>query len=231
MAGTWIFLPLGGGGGGSAYFGDPVASVAALPAFGEIGEIRYVIDENNFYVYDGATWSIAGDFEYPITAGTTSQYWRGDKSWQDLTTDVLITSDGTSAAGSNELGEVISSVDPVALTSVGIGLTGEWGSAASLVVPAGTWALGGSAYVTQGTANLSELVQAAITTSVAPASVLRSETSSRAFLTTGNFEYSMELPTRVFNFAEATPVYINTKFTYDSGTPEHAGFITGWRIR
>ena len=70
MSGTWIWLPPSGG--SSLYFGDPVANVAALPASGLTGEVRYVIDENAFYVWDGLAWaavSIAAVID--INTGTT----------------------------------------------------------------------------------------------------------------------------------------------------------------
>lgn len=257
MAGTWIFLPPeggGGGGGGSAFYGDPVANASLLPASGSVGEIRYAILENQFYSWTGAAWTLAPNLlaiaaststdgyltsvdwntfdgkEPPITAGTTSQYWRGDKSWQDLTTDAIITSDGSAASASQKLGESIQSAEPSALSSVGAGATGVWGEAASVLVPAGRWAIGGVAYVQQGTANLSNIVQAGLSLEAAPASVPRSATASTAALITGDFEQSLVIVPRTYNFAAPTTIYINTKFIYDSGTPLHAGFITGWRI-
>lgn len=37
---------------------------------------------------NGQTGAVTLSFEAPITAGTTSQFWRGDKTWQDLFTQV-----------------------------------------------------------------------------------------------------------------------------------------------
>jgi hypothetical protein len=39
--------------------------------------------------YSLSTHDHSGTYEPTITAGTTSQYWRGDKSWQNLTTGVV----------------------------------------------------------------------------------------------------------------------------------------------
>lgn len=45
------------GGGGSDYFGDAVANVAALPPAGAVvGEVRLVLDVDAFYEWNGATW-------------------------------------------------------------------------------------------------------------------------------------------------------------------------------
>lgn len=52
---SYIYPPSGGS--GSPYFGDAVASIAALPPSGVvIGEIRLVLDENALYEWNGAAW-------------------------------------------------------------------------------------------------------------------------------------------------------------------------------
>ena len=85
-----------------------VANYAALPTSGEIGKIYITLDNNKIFRWSGsvyieiaanqAIWGgITGNLgdqtdlqnalntkEPTITAGTTSQYWRGDKSWQTL---------------------------------------------------------------------------------------------------------------------------------------------------
>jgi len=304
MAGTWIFLPLsGGGGGGGGYYDPPVEDYESLPAIATPNEIRYVIAENAFYSFNSGIWIKAGNFEEPIAPGTETQYWRGDKTWQEitfeqaidpgtetqywrgdktwqeitfeqeiepgtetqywrgdktwqeitfeqeiepgeetqywrgdktwqnLTTDVLITSDGSSLAASQKLGEVIASSEPTSLSSAGLGDTGIWGEAVSVLVPRGTWAISATAYVTQNDANLSNLVQAGLSTQSSPTAIERSMTASAAFLVTGDYEYSLSIGPKIFLFEEDTTVYLNTKFIYDSGTPFHGGFISGWRIR
>lgn len=252
---SWIFLPPGGGGGGgSAFYGDPVPDASQLPATGSLGEIRYAILENQLYSWDGSAWIVTPEFlndaadathdgylkavdwvtfnakEPAISAGTSDQYWRGDKTWQTLNTDAILTSDGSAASGASKLGEEISSSEPSSLSTVGIGATGVWGAAASVSVGIGRWAIGGMAYVKQNDANLTDIIQAGISIEAAPASLNRSQTASTSFLLTGDFEHSLAIAPRVFTFASPTTVYINTKFLYDSGTPNHAGFITGWRI-
>lgn len=44
------------GGGSSAYYGDPVADVASLPASGTNGELRLVLDVDDIYEWNGASW-------------------------------------------------------------------------------------------------------------------------------------------------------------------------------
>jgi hypothetical protein len=85
-----------------------VANYAALPTTGETGKIYLTLDNNKIYRWSGsiyieiaaenAVWGqIVGTLsnqtdlqnalnakEDDIAAGTTAQYWRGDKSWQTL---------------------------------------------------------------------------------------------------------------------------------------------------
>ena len=278
MAGTWIFLPPSGG-GGSTFYGDPVADQSLLPAVGILGEIRFAILENQFFSWDGLAWVKAPDDvinaravnttvplsgggalssdltlsilqagsaqdgylssadwttfnskQGDIAGGTTSQYYRGDKTFVDLTTDALLTSDGSAAPASTKLGESIASTEPATLVNTGVGATGAWGDAASVVVPAGRWAIGGTVYVRQGTANLSDTIYGGISTASSPASLPRSSTAAISNLITGDFEMSLSLAARAFTFAAPTTVFLHSKFTYDSGAPLHAGAIVGWRI-
>ena len=90
-----------------------VANYAALPATGETGKIYITLDTNYIYRWTGSTYveikdssavwgAITGTLssqtdlqsalnakEPTITAGTTAQYWRGDKSWQTLNTTAV----------------------------------------------------------------------------------------------------------------------------------------------
>lgn len=61
MAGTFIYLPPGGG-GESPYWGQAVATAASLPALGETpGEVVAVIDTVSLYMWDGSAWQLIVD--------------------------------------------------------------------------------------------------------------------------------------------------------------------------
>lgn len=71
-----------------------IASAAAANGLKQ-GELYHVTDENRVDVGTGtgassalATKSEVDGKEPAISAGTTAQYWRGDKSWRDFFTDV-----------------------------------------------------------------------------------------------------------------------------------------------
>ena len=90
-----------------------VANYASLPTTGEVGKIYITLDTNFIYRWTGSTYveikdssavwgAITGTLsnqidlqnalnakEPTIVAGTTLQYWRGDKSWQTLNTTIV----------------------------------------------------------------------------------------------------------------------------------------------
>lgn len=61
MAGTYINLPVsGGGGGGSTYWQDAVANFASLPTGTYDGEVRMTLDSRQLYYWDagGSSWEL-----------------------------------------------------------------------------------------------------------------------------------------------------------------------------
>lgn len=86
--------PSGGGGGGTGAFADLTGSpydnanlTTALNAKADAGSLTsYLLSSTAASTYatqSSVTSALAGK-EPTITAGTTAQYWRGDKSWQPL---------------------------------------------------------------------------------------------------------------------------------------------------
>ncbi|WP_298187841.1 hypothetical protein [uncultured Pseudomonas sp.] len=68
------------------------ATAAAVPAAGQLslGELAINTADGKVYLKksDGSVVLLGADKEGAIAAGTTAQYWRGDKTWQDLPTAV-----------------------------------------------------------------------------------------------------------------------------------------------
>lgn len=61
MAGTFIYLPPGGG-GESPYWGAAVSTAASLPVSGQTpGEVVAVIDTVSLYMWDGSAWQLIVD--------------------------------------------------------------------------------------------------------------------------------------------------------------------------
>ncbi len=69
MAGTYISLPPSSG--SSAFWGDAVANLAALPATGTIGEVRLTIDTRILYEWNGAAW-VALSVATPVAGPASS---------------------------------------------------------------------------------------------------------------------------------------------------------------
>lgn len=66
-----------------------IQNLATLPA-GAKGKIAFDTSVNRLAVHNGTAWNT---LEWFIEAGTTSQYYRGDKTWQTLNTDAVVEGD------------------------------------------------------------------------------------------------------------------------------------------
>jgi len=72
----------GTGGGGSDYYSDPVANVAALPVAGDFtGEVRLVLDVDLFYEWNGSAWQLLA-YERTSQKGVANGYASLDASGQ-----------------------------------------------------------------------------------------------------------------------------------------------------
>lgn len=128
------YWPAQGSASGSPYWGDAVANVAALPATGTAaGEIRYVIDVDTLYLWNGAAWGAIVLTELPVNlasqvTGVLPEANGGTGSatgFSDLSTDVAgkepafavlpIAKGGTgSATGFSDLSTTVAGKVPLA---------------------------------------------------------------------------------------------------------------------
>jgi len=305
MAGTYLGLGVGEGGGGSAYFGDPVANFAALPGSDTTGIFRIALDTGSSYWFDGATWQLTrsgvnvtqhtdtdsidmtvtngvvssdlkistdaatasflkatttvksgggaglhveipyadtdtvgvltdtdwdtfNDKEPAIAAGTVNQYYRGDKSFvvHDINSIVPIV-DG-SAPTTGEINEVLTATQ-AANTATGIGATGTWGNATSLSITAGRWIVRGVAGLSEQTANLSDALSCAISDSATGVGLDEFDSTVVPCLISSTSDAILPTPAVFVNISGTTTYYLNTKFVYDAGAPQHRGKL--WAVR
>jgi len=308
MAGTHISLGGGGdgSGGGSIYYGDPVANFAALPGTAQVGEHRLTLDTGSTYWWDGASWQLTrsgvnqtqhsdtdsidmtvtngvvssdlkisadaatasflkatttiksganaglhvelpyadtdtigvltdtdwdtfNNKEPAIAAGTVDQYYRGDKSFvtHDIAS-IVATTDG-SAPAVGKINESLSATQATN-TATGIGATGTWGAATSVSLTAGRWIVRGVAGLSEQTANLSDSLQCGISDSATGAGISEFNTTVMPCLISGSSDMLIPTPAVFVNISSTTTYYLNTKFTYDAGTPQHRGKIEAIRI-
>lgn len=127
----------------------------------------------------------------------------------------------------NEIGYIESSTVS-SLTATGIGATGAWGSVTSVTIPAGVWMLQGIAQVFENDAPLTSVIKVGISSSASGAGIGTFDQTIIAPQLTGA-PIQQLTPLVKVNITGSSTYYLNTYFTYASGSPQHAGII--WAIR
>lgn len=177
-----------------------------------------------------ADWSTFNSKEPAITAGTTSQYWRGDKTFQTLEVAALVpVTDGSSAA-SGKIGEILTA-SQATNTTTGVGATGAFGAITSLAVTAGVWELSGTAAFNENGAVLTTALEAAISDSATGLTVSDFDRVVLPNLISSTSDALSPVPTMVVSVNAPTTYYLNSKFYYTAGTPRHRGRLVARRIR
>lgn len=177
-------------------------------------------------VLTSTDWTTFNNKEPAITAGTTGQYWRGDKTFQNLNIAALTALTAAPAVGA--INEVLTA-EQTTNTTTGIGLTGVFGNVTSISLPAGRYAIFGVAGLNENGAVLTDFVQVAISDSTNGTGLTEFDTAQLPYLTVGS-DPILTTPTRYIRPTVTTTYYLNTKFNYTSGTPRHRGRITAIRI-
>ena len=152
-----------------------------------------------------------------------------DTDWDTFNDGVTPITDG-STPGAGEIGETSNSEQ--ALTTTGIGATTVYGSATSITLAAGIWEISGQVLANDNAANLSGAIVAGIGTSSGGAGLTDFNTIQIPFAsTTSSVTRAFTLLPLVVSIGASTTYYLNTKFTYDSGTPQHGGRLQARRVR
>ena len=166
--------------------------------------------------------------EPTIAAGTTSQYWRGDKTFQTLNTDALVPfAGGTHTAGL--IGALISS-SVTAATTTGVAATGTYGNVTSISLPAGQYLLTGVAGFSQNGANLTTSLSCGFSSSTDGSALGTLDPATYNALISSTSDLVAPVPTLIVAPTTTTTYYLNTRFYYTSGTPQHYGRIIATRI-
>jgi hypothetical protein len=308
MSGTYIGI--GGGasssGGGSAYYVDPVANFAALPAGVPTGTVGLTTDTGIVYWYDGAAWepidtelasvavndtdsvnhtvtggvltsdlrlsataATAGFFkatstiksggspglhveieeasgsqtgvlkyadwttfnnkEPAVTATTAADYYRGDKSFQALNIHALTAFTNGSSASAGQINEILTGTQATN-TATGVGADGAWGSVASVSLTAGRWAVQGVAGFSENGAVLEDFLSAGISDSATGVGISEFDTVQINALISSTADAIGVTPMVYISIGSTTTYYLNTKFNYSAGSPQHRGRIRAIRI-
>ena len=132
-----------------------------------------------------------------------------------------------SNAGVGQVGE-LTSANTAALTIVGIGASGAWGSATSLLLQPGVWEIFGNANFAENTAVMTDFISVGVSDSATAATIGPFDFTQYTPWLVGQPLYVLT-PIKRVSIAVPTTYYLNTKFNYSSGTPQHAGII--WAMR
>jgi len=258
MSGTYLQIPPGGGGGGGTITGvldtdsidltvtgsDLTAdlNLSADPADAGFFKATASIETDGLLVQaeeaaagqtgflTGTDWSTFNAKEPAISAGTTSQYWRGDKSFQTLDVAALLATVAGTAAGSGQVGEVLTATQATN-TTTGVGATGVYGAATSIALTAGAYYVTGTAGFNENGAVLEAGLQAGISASATGVGLSEFDTALTPALISSTSDTLLATPGVFVDIAAPTTYYLNTKFTYSAGSPRHRGRIKAWRIR
>lgn len=176
-----------------------------------------------------ADWSTFNSKEPAISAGTTTQYWRGDKTFQTLNIAAILAVTDGSAAAASVIGQLLTATQASNTTS-NVGSTGTWGYAISLSITAGRWLVWGVAGFNENSSVLTTSFAAGISASTTASGISEFDTVLTPFQISGASDALLTTPHVAVNISGTTTYYLNTQFFYTSGTPQHRGKITALRI-
>lgn len=181
-------------------------------------------------VISATDWNTFNNKQAPITAGTTADYWRGDKTFQLLQMSALTAVTAGTPAATGKIGEVLRETQ-ASNTTTGVGLTGDYGSVISIDLDPGSYYLMGVAGFSENGAVLTTGLQVGISDDAAGAGISEFDTSLFPGILSSTSDLLLATPGVFIDISAPTTYYLNTKFYYTSGSPEHRGQITAWRIR
>lgn len=205
-----------------ALVSDVSGKVAAAAAT-TLTEIGYV---------NGVTSAIQTQFtgkEPTITAGVYTQYWRGDKVFQTLNAAALVANVSGAAQSASAIGEILSATQ-AGSTATGVGSTGTWGNVTSVTLSAGSWLVWGIVGFKENGAVLTDFLACGISASSSGSGMSEFDTSVFPGMISSGSDLIMRTPSVPINVSGTTDYYLNTKFTYSSGSPQHRGKIVALRI-
>ncbi len=178
---------------------------------------------------DSADWTTFSNKEPAISSGSTSQFWRGDKSFQTLDMAALtVRVDGNIPVSG--IGQVIQAQQG-SFTDTGVGSSDSYGSVISVSVPAGIWMLHGTVAIEENGAVLVNNFMAGISDSATGSGIGSFDTIRTPFIVASSGEViQLSVPQKLISVSTTTTYYLNSKFVYTSGSPRHKGEIWGVRI-
>lgn len=176
-----------------------------------------------------ANFTTFNNKEPSVTAATTGDYYRGDKTFQPLNVTAIAAYTDGSSAGAGKINELLTATQATN-TATGIGATTTWGSATSVSLTAGRWLIWGSAGLNENGATLTDSIAVGISSSAAGVGISEFDTSAQNALISSTADAILATPMKIVSISSTTSYHLNTKFNYTSGAPRHRGKISAVRI-
>ena len=167
--------------------------------------------------------------EPTISAGSAGTYWTGSKSFAALNVEAISAIVDGSSSGDGEINELLTATQG-SVTATGVAATGTYGAATSVSVTAGRWLAWGIVQFNENGSALTAGLQAGISSSATGVGISVLETVLLNGLISSTSDAIAQVPARVISLSGTATFYLNTKFTYDSGSPRHAGTLNFLRI-
>ncbi len=180
-------------------------------------------------VLTSANWTTFNNKEPAVTATTAADYYRGDKSFQALNVAALTAIVSGAAAATGKIGEILTGTQ-AADTSTGVGATGAWGSVTSVALTAGSWEITGAVGFKENGATLTDFIACGISDSATGVGINEFDTNMAPNLFTGS-DTILRLSGIYVDIAAPATYYLNSKFNYSLGGPQHRGRIKARRLR
>lgn len=206
-----------------------VASEAAQTALtAQVGDVAVRTDQSKSYILVTEPASTFANWQELLSPTDSVTSVNGQTGVVVLSIANLQAIVNGSSASAGQINEVLSGTQ-AANTTTGVGASGAWGSATSVSLTAGRWAITGTAGFNENGAVLTDFMSVGISASATGVGISEFDTASNPHLISGS-DLLLGTPTVLVSIASTTTYYLNTKFNYTSGTPQHRGRIQALRI-
>lgn len=199
-------------GAGAFSWRDPVLN-ADLATLAGLNHVRLVSDTGELRYYNGSSWELVG-----AAPG-------GSIEITDLAAEVA-----GQAAAVGEIGEILTASQGAA-TATNRATTGVWGYATSIALTAGAWEIDGVVGFSENGALLTTSVSAGISNTADGSGLATFDFLQHNSQIGSSSDLIIPLPKILINIAAGDTYYLNTRFYFSSGSPEHYGKIVARRYR
>lgn len=117
----------------------------------------------------------------------------------------------------------LSTATVAANTTTGIGATGTYGAVTSLSLGVGFWQIQGQVGFNENGAAITSSLTCGISDSATGVGISEFNTSVVPFILGATIDPMLATPVVYANLAVTTTYYLNSRFSYTSGTPQHRG--------